>query len=525
MSDHTGAAQTPFFPDRFAAERPDRAAVIMAASGEILTYRELDEISNRIANLFRMRSIMRGDHVALLMPNSALFFGVAWACQRSGLYFTPINTRFTAKESAYIIRDCGAKALIVSADFRQKGEELARETFPALILRLSVHGEIRNFEPLESMIEELPEVPVDDQSEGSAMIYSSGTTGRPKGIKRPLPESGSGRSDLFLQKLSQLYDWGEETVYLCPAPTYHGAGLWYTMAMHRIGAMAVVMEKFTPEGFLGAVEKYAVTDTQVVPTMFVRLLKLPKGQRAAYDLSSLKTVIHAAAPCPVDVKERMIEWLGPIIYEYYAATEANGYTFITPGEWLAHKGSVGRPMIGDVHIVGPDGDECAPGRTGMIYFGGHTPFSYHNDRDKTEEARHPKGWTTVGDIGYVDEDGYLYLTDRKAFTIISGGVNIYPQEIEDLLIAHPDVLDAAVFGVPDAEYGEQVKAVVQLVDGTRAGGEMEAGLIAYCRESLATHKCPRSVDFLDELPRDENGKLYKLELRRRYWSDNGELPR
>lgn len=521
MSDSTGAAQMRLFPDRFAAECPDRAAVIMAASGEILTYRELDEISNRVANLFRMRAMERGDHVALLMPNSALFFCVTWACQRSGLYFTPINTRFTAKESAYIIRDCGAKALIVSADFRQKGEELARETFPELILLLSVHGDIPNFDPLESMIEKLPAVPADDQSEGSAMIYSSGTTGRPKGVKRPLPDRSPGQPDLFLQKLSQLYGWSEETVYLCPAPTYHGAGLWYTMAMHRIGATAVVMEKFTPEGFLGAVENYEVTDTQVVPTMFVRLLKLPEWQRRAYDLSSLKTVIHAAAPCPVDVKERMIEWLGPIIYEYYAATEANGYTFITSREWLEHKGSVGRPIIGDVHIVGPDGEEYGPRRTGMIYFGGLAPFSYHNDRDKTEEARHPKGWTMVGDIGFVDEDGYLYLTDRKAFTIISGGVNIYPQEIEDLLIAHPDVLDAAVFGIPDPEYGEQVKAVVQLVDRTRAGSEMEAGLIACCRESLAGHKCPRSVDFVDELPRDENGKLYKLELRNRYWSDNG----
>jgi fatty-acyl-CoA synthase len=351
------------------------------------------------------------------------------------------------------------------------------------------------------------------------MLYSSGTTGRPKGVRKPLPGTPFGDPSAAPVQIAQgigMYGVEPASVYLSPAPLYHAAPLVYSMSMHRLGGTVVVMEKFDPRRCLELIERYRVTLAQFVPTMFVRMLQLPKDERERYDVSSLRMVVHAAAPCPVSIKRQMFDWWGPIIFEYYSGTEDIGGTFITPQEWLEHPGSVGRPME-ECHIVGEDGAELPRGETGVVYFAGGRPFEYHNDADKTASIVNEKGWRTLGDIGYLDEDGYLYLTDRQAHMIISGGVNVYPQEAENVLAGHPAVADVAVIGVPEPEMGESVKAIVQPTEPTAAGSALEQELLAYCRSELATYKCPRSVDFVDELPRDDNGKLYKRLLRDRYW--------
>ena len=506
-----------YMPSHFAAKYPQRSAVAMAASGERWTYRDLNEAANRTAHLLRAAKLKRGDHVALMLENSLAFYGIVWAARRSGLYFTPINTRLTADEVEYVLDDCGAKAVFISSLFASVATQLRETPTSSDRILFSVGGDISGYRSLEQEASIQPDTPIENESNGAALLYSSGTTGRPKGIKRPLNTEPLGKLDIFTRKISELYHFGEDTIYLCPTPIYHGAGLAYTTMLHCLGGSSIVMEKFDPEGFLSAIETHRVTHTQVVPTIFVRLLKLPKHVRDRYDLSSLRVVIHAAAPCPLEIKDAMLDWLGPIVYEYFAATEANGYTFISPQEWIAHRGSVGRAVVGNIHIVDDNGAECPTGVPGTVYFSGLPPFEYYKDSTRTAEARHPLGWTTTGDVGYLDEEQYLYLTDRKAFTIISGGVNIYPQEVENLLIVHPDVMDAAVFGVPDPEFQEQVKAVVQLSDPSTANDEMEEKLIAYCRERLAHYKCPKSIDFLPDLPRLENGKLYKRLLRDKYW--------
>ncbi len=507
------------FPNAFAREFPDRPAVIVAPGGDALTYGELNARSNQIARVLRARGLKDGDHVAFMIENAPMFFLAAWACQRAGLYYSPINTRLTAAEAGYIVRDCDAKAVILSAAFADRAAALITETPDISALRACVHGELDGYERLETLAEAEPVAPIPDEREGQPMLYSSGTTGRPKGIIRPLPDRDVGAPDLLLELLKGLYKFNHDTVYLCPAPLYHAAALWYTLAMQRLGATTIIMPKFEPEAFLAAIADCKVTHTQLVPTMFSRLLKLPEEKRNAHDLSSLEVAIHAAAPCPVQVKEQMIEWWGPIIYEYYAATEGVGYTFVTAQEWLARKGTVGKPVFGEIHIVGEDGAELPAGEEGVVYFGATPEFDYHKDEAKTAETRHPSGWATTGDVGRVDEDGYLYLTDRKAFMIISGGVNIYPQEIENALVIHPEVMDAAVFGVPDADMGEQVKAVIQPVDPSTAGPELAERLRAHCRTELAGYKRPKSFDFIEALPRGENGKLYKTALKASYWKD------
>jgi acyl-CoA synthetase (AMP-forming)/AMP-acid ligase II len=316
--------------------------------------------------------------------------------------------------------------------------------------------------------------------------------------------------------LTHKYRMSPSSVYLSPAPLYHAAGVNYTMAVNRVGATAILMRKFDAENVLRLIETHRVTHAQFVPTMFVRMLKLPKSVREKYDVSSLRCVIHAAAPCPVDVKHHMMKWFGPIIHEYYGGTEGFAGATIGPEEWLAHPGSVGKPMS-PVHVIGDDGLELPAGHAGELFFEGGLDFEYFKDPAKTASVSNDRGWRTLGDMGYVDEDGYLYLTDRSTFMIVSGGVNIYPQEVENLLIMHPKLVDAAVFGVPNDEFGEEVKAVVQPVGGVTARPDLEAELIEYCRAQLAGYKCPRTVEFVQELPRDPNGKLYKRRIRERYW--------
>ncbi|HXW33235.1 MAG TPA: acyl-CoA synthetase, partial [Acidimicrobiales bacterium] len=465
---------------------------------------------------FRRTGLAVGGHIAVLMENNRFYPEVAWAAQRSGLYYTAVNWHLRAGEVQHILDDSGATVLVASSSL---APSLSALDLSRMTLCLVVGGELPGFERYEDHLRSLPVTPVEDECEGREMLYSSGTTGVPKGVRKRLPATAVGdpaAAPVQIAMGMQRSGAGPGAVYLSPAPMYHAAPLVYSMSMLRVGATVVVMEHFDPAQCLAAIEKYRVTHAQFVPTMFVRLLRLSETERARYDLSSLKYVLHAAAPCPVDVKRRMLDWWGPIIHEYYAGTEDIGSTWITAEEWLAHPGSVGRPLS-PAHILGPDGMECDRGVEGVVYFEGGREFEYHNDPKKTASVTNELGWRTLGDVGYLDDDGYLYLTDRQSHMIISGGVNIYPRETEDVLSAHPAVADVAVIGVPDDEMGEAVKAVVELLEPERAGPELEAELIQWCRRDLATYKCPRTVDFVSELPRDPNGKLYKRNLKERYW--------
>lgn len=506
------------YPATHAQTTPDKPAYIMAGSGEVVTYRQLNERSNQCAQLFRTLGLRPGDSIALCLENHPRFFEITWAAQRSGLYYTPISSRLTVAEAEYIVNDCGAKVFLTSVYKRELASQLSRSPLPRVQTRFMLGATIPGYESYEAAVAAQPITPVADELEGQDMLYSSGTTGRPKGVKFPLNGQLVGTPPALLQLMMHLYGTDVSTVYLSPAPLYHAAPMRFCMSLHRIGATAVVMEKFDPVDYLECIERYRVTHSQLVPTMFVRMLKLPEGERRRFDLSSLRVAVHAAAPCPIQVKEQMIAWWGPVLFEYYAGTEGNGFTAITSPEWLAHKGSVGRALLGEIHILDDDGNELPPGEIGTIYFAGGATFEYHNDPAKTASSRNPKGWSTLGDIGYVDAEGYLYLTDRKANMIISGGVNIYPQEAENLLITHPKVADVAVFGVPNPDLGEEVKAVVQPIDMADAGPELERELIELCQRQLAKFKCPRSVDFEAELPRHPTGKLYKRLLKDRYWA-------
>lgn len=505
-------------PSHQAKATPDKPAIVMAGSGEVTTFSQLEARSNQTAHALRAAGCKPGDTIALFAENSPRYFDVCWAGQRSGLYYVCISSRLTAPEVEYILRDSGARLFIASAGLG----EIAREAASNAGVRTcwSIDGEITGFERLEEVRAAFPETPIADEMLGSDMLYSSGTTGRPKGIRPPLtPGAPIDQVNPLSALFSMLTGVNEHSTYLSPAPLYHAAPLKWCMAMSGFGVPLVILEKFDPETFLAAVETHKVTHTQVVPTMFVRMLKLPEEVRARYDLSSLQFAVHAAAPCPIPVKEQMIEWWGPIIDEYYAGSEANGMTWIKSPDWLTHKGSVGKAIFGEIHICDEDGRELPPGEEGQVYFGGTQPPVYHNDEEKTQGARHPDhpDWSSLGDVGRLDEDGYLYLTDRKAFMIISGGVNIYPQETENVLITHPKVADCAVIGVPDDDFGEAVKAVVQPMEGISPSEDLAEELMAHCVANLSKLKCPKSIDFDPELPRHPTGKLYKRLIRDRYW--------
>ena len=508
------------WPGAHAIRTPDKPAYIMAATGEVVTYAELDGRSKRLAQLFHARGLRFGDHVALCLENSPRFLEVTWAAQRSGLVYTAINYHLTPDEVAYIVGDCDARAFVASAAPSGATAALRGRLPDTVHTRLAIGGDVPGFESYDDAIAACSATPLAEELEGAAMLYSSGTTGRPKGIAHAHPRMAVGTPLPILEGFARLYGINSDTIYLSPAPLYHAAPLHFCMSVLRIGGTLVIMERFDPLEALALIERHRVTHSQWVPTMFIRMLKLPEAERRRYDLSSHRVAVHAAAPCPVPVKEQMIAWWGPIVYEYYAATEGIGATVITSEQWLAHRGSVGRPANCTVHILDDDGDQLPTGQAGRIFFESPSsaPFSYYKDADKTARARTGAGWATVGDIGYLDADGYLYLTDRKDFMIVSGGVNIYPQEIENLLVTHPMVADVAVFGVPNDEMGEEVKAVVQPADMTEAGPALEHELQAFCREHLARYKCPRSIDFAAELPRAPTGKLYKRLLREKYWA-------
>jgi acyl-CoA synthetase (AMP-forming)/AMP-acid ligase II len=498
-----------------------QSPALIGADGGTISYGELYARSQRVAALLYDAGLHHGDGVALVLPNRREFFEITWGCQLSGLYYTAVNTHFTPEEVAYVVDDSDAKAVFVDVAMADLGERIL-DVNARVDVHISVGGALPGWHAYDDAVLAAGEAP--PVSDGSEMLYSSGTTGRPKAVRRPLPADGNGSwaQKVLEYSLEQRYGMTGSSVYLSPAPLYHAAGINYTMAVHRVGAASILMRKFDAEAVLRLIDTQRVTHAQFVPTMFVRMLKLPDEVRRSYDVSSLQCVIHAAAPCPVDVKHRMMEWFGPIIHEYYGGTEGFAGTMIGPEEWLSHPGSVGKPMSA-VHVVGDDGVELAVGESGELFFEGGPAFEYFKDPEKTASVSNERGWRSLGDMGYVDEDGYLYLTDRSTFMIVSGGVNIYPQEAENLLVMHPKLVDAAVFGVPNDEFGEEVKAVVQPVDGVEAGPALAAELIEYCRANLAAYKCPRSLEFDPALPRDPNGKLYKRRIRERYWQ--GRLSR
>lgn len=488
----------------------------MAGSGETVTYGQLEARANRGARVLRGLGLGRGDGVAVFMDNSPRFFEVVWAAERIGVYCTCLSSKLNADEAEYIVRDAGASVLIVSAALAEVASPLAART--AELHRFSCGGPIEGYASWEAACAAQSDAAIEDPRSGSIMLYSSGTTGRPKGVRHALPEAPFGTSLSPLVTLGRgLYGFTPEMVYLSPAPLYHSAPLRWSMAVQQLGGTVVVMERFDPEAALAAVERHRVTHAQWVPTHFVRLLKAPQAVRERYDLSSLKAVWHAAAPCPIPVKEAMIAWWGPIIGEYYAGTEGNGFCAISSAEWLAHKGSVGRNLTSVTKVCDEDGEPLPPRTEGTVYFAGGTAFSYHNDPAKTAESANRHGWTTLGDVGWLDEEGYLYLTDRKSFMIISGGVNIYPAEIENVLVTHPEVADVAVIGAPHEEMGEEVVAVVQPRDPAAAGEALAAELSAFARARLSHVKAPRRIDFMAELPRHPTGKLYKRLIRDAYW--------
>jgi long-chain acyl-CoA synthetase len=504
-------------PSVHARTQPDKIAYQMAGSGKAISYRELDELSNQGAHLFRALGLKAGDHIAFLIENRLAFMEICWAAQRAGLYYTAISRYLTQDEIAYIVKDCGAKVVITSPKCAEQIKGLVKGE-PNEPVFFMLDEPLPGFRSWDKEAGRQPVTPIADQVAGYDMLYSSGTTGRPKGIKRQSENNPIELPNPFLRILcADMCGMNNDSIYLSPAPLYHAAPLRFNMMAIILGGTSVIMESFDAEEFLKLVEKHKVTQSQLVPTMFVRMLKLPEEVRVKYDVSSIKGAIHAAAPCPIDVKAKMIEWWGPILIEYYAGSEGNGVTVSTSQQWLSHRGTVGRAVVGKVKILDENDEEAPIGQIGTVYFADAPVFSYHNDPDKTKRAYNARGWSTLGDVGYLDDEGFLYLTDRKSYMIISGGVNIYPQETEDVLITHPDVADVAVFGVPNEEMGEEVKAVVQPHDMACAGKALEAELIVFCRKHLSPIKCPRSIDFEPELPRTPTGKLVKRHLRDRYW--------
>ena len=522
----TAAAFGPFYPG---AQDGDRPALIMASTGEQRTFAEVDQRAWQLVRLFRSMGLNPGDHIAICMENRNELLEVVWGAHYAELYYTVFSTHLTPVESAYIINDCGADTVVITPKMAaQLMPELVEHVRPEVMF-YSVGGPVTMpdgavVDDLLQAADELDGSPIPGALEGSQMLYSSGTTGQPKGVKREMSGEPLG-TRCTVGKLGQaLMNAGPGSVYLSPGPLYHAAPLRFSLDFMAIGATVVIMERFDAEGVLAAVDRFDVTHAQFVPTMMIRMLRLPDEVRNRYDLSSIQAAVHAAAPCPTHVKRDMIDWWGPVIHEYYAGSEGAGVTWVTSQEWLERPGTVGRPVTGQVHIVGVDADkdeatgrELGPGQEGFVYFSGGAAFEYHNAPEKTASAHLSNGWATLGDYGYLDEDGYLFLVDRRTNLIITGGVNVYPQETQDVLTEHPAIFDVAVIGVPNEEFGQEVKAVVQLADGYEPSDQLAAELIMFCRDRLSSIKCPRSVDFRDSLPRSEAGKLQKHKLRAEYW--------
>jgi fatty-acyl-CoA synthase len=504
-------------PSSHAKDTPDKAAYIMSPSGQVVTYGQLDELSLRGARVLRQLGIGPGGHIAVFMENNRHYLGIVWAAQRSGIIVTPISSHSKVPEVAYILANSDAKALVISAKMSPAAAEL-RERSPGVAHFLMVDGVAPGYESWEDALAGATPEPIADECAGALMMYSSGTTGFPKGV---YPKWQGGRPITYMEPGQQLikkyFGFDAQTVFLSPAPLYHAAPLVANLVVMFSGGTSVIMERFDTEESLRLLEQHAVTHSQWVPIMFIRMLKLPKDVRERHRFPAHRCAIHAAAPCPKEVKLQMIAWWGEILREYYSSTENVGMTVLDTPQWLKHQGSVGTPFGCKLHILGESGEELPVGEVGNVYFEtAAVGFEYYKEPEKTRASLNANGWVTIGDIGYLDAEGYLYLTDRKNFMIISGGVNVYPQEVENVLIQHPRVADVAVFGVPNEEFGQEVKAVVQPRDQGDAGPAFAEELITFCRQRLSTIKCPKSVDFASSLPRLENGKLYKREIAERY---------
>ncbi|MEJ8849273.1 AMP-binding protein [Variovorax rhizosphaerae] len=503
--------------ERWSLENPDKPAVWMEGAAAPMTHLQLHRRSAQVAQWLVSLGLQAGDSIAMLMENRAEFFELAWGARRTGLYYTMISWHLKPAEIAYVLKDCGARVLVTTPTLAALAREvIASSQWPGACFVLddsapadvSVPAQRDRFDP---------EAPLPPRPVGREFLYSSGTSGKPKGIRRPMIAHEDRFKEAFdFAAWRDTYLVTRNSIYLSPAPLYHAAPMRFTNRIIDIGGTVVVMPRFDAERALALVEQHRATHSQWVPTMMIRMLALPEAVRKRYDLSSMRMFIHAAAPCPPDVKRRTIEWWGPVVTEYYGGSETIGLTALYSDEALQRPGSVGRATLGTVHIVGADGEDLPAGEQGAIYFSGTPRFVYHNDPEKTAAAYDAKGRATYGDIGHLDADGYLYLSGRRTDLILSGGVNIYPQEIENLLAGHTSVRDVAVIGVPHAEFGEEVKAVVELNDPAGASNELAQALMAYCREHIAHLKCPRSVDFTTALPRQENGKLYKRVLMEQY---------
>jgi long-chain acyl-CoA synthetase len=499
-----------------AAADPSHAALV-TPEGERVSAGALLAACNQVVHGLRARGLGEGGTVAVLLPNGTEMLAVYLAAMQAGWYITPLNTHLTPAEMAYVLGDARVEAFVAHARFADKATEAARQAGLAASRCFGV-GAIPGFADYAALKADQPGTRPETRRGGQLLQYTSGTTGRPKGVRRKLePIDPDVQAHAYSQQLARFdIQPGGDGVHLCGSPMYHLAALSYAFFSLHFGHTVVLMDKWTPEGCLELIQRHRVTTTQMVPTQFHRLLQLPMEIRARCDCSSLRQVLHAAAPCPVDVKRRMLEWWGPVIYEYYGASEGGG-TLVKPREWLEHPGTVGRAWEGaEVRIYDDAGKQLGPGEVGNVYMKLMGDFEYGGDPEKTRGAR-IGNFFTPGDVGWLDADGYLFLSDRKIDMIISGGVNVYPAEIEGVLLRHPAVGDAAVFGIPDPDWGEQVKAVIEPAAGHRAGPELQEQLMAHCRESLAGYKCPRSIDFATALPRDPNGKLYKRKLRDPYW--------
>jgi long-chain acyl-CoA synthetase len=508
------------YPGHWASVQPDANAIVMAGSGETVSFAALEGAANQGAQLLRKLGLKRGDVFAIWSGNNARYLEIAWAMRCTGLYMVPIAAKLNAEEVAYILNESKACLVIVDAGLKHAEDFFARPTlYPGIEHRFSLCSDVPDIQRWEAARAKMPAALIDDPSPGHTMSFSSGTTGKPKGIKYPLPEGTFDVAPAFAPLMAHRFKSRPGTTFILSAPLYHSGPLAMALGALSLGASILLFEKFDAEAMLKAIELHRPDSGQFVPTMFIRMLKLPEGVRKRYDVSSLKVAFHTAAPCPIDTKRAMIEWWGPVIDEMYGGTENAGSTFINSEEWLRKPGSVGKSAVGPIHICDDNGNELPTGSAGTVFFDSGARFQYLNDPEKTSGARHPQhpGWSTFGDIGHVDDEGYLFLSDRKAFMIISGGVNIYPQEAENLLLMHPAVADAAVFGVPDPDLGEQVKAVIEPIDWTSATSSLEAELIAFCKSKLSTLKCPKSIDFVEKLPRDDAGKLAKKALKDQYW--------
>ncbi|SCU76581.1 AMP-dependent synthetase and ligase [Cupriavidus necator] len=479
-------------------------------SGRRVTYRELEDGANRVANLLRQAGVRNGDSVLFSVENCPEFLYLGWGCQRAGAVFTPASTKLSAEDLCYIASDCGARLVVVSVASVGSGK-LAASDFGSIPC-FALGGTMAGFQRLEDALLSCPSEPIPDPARGREMMYSSGSTGRPKGVRKPIPPIPYDAIDPRDAAYERQPGVGPSMVSLCTSPLYHAAPHRNVAATLAMGGTAVVMERFDAVAALSAIEQFRVTHSVWVPTMFQRLLRLDPAVRGQFDLSSHRVALHGAAPCPVETKQAMINWWGPILQEYYAGTEGIGACSISSEEWLAHKGSVGRATDGVAHILDENEDELPPGVTGTVFFEIGSSFAYWNDAEKTTASRSKQGWWTYGDIGHLDSDGYLYLSDRRDFTIISGGVNIYPQEIEQVLLTDPRVLDVAVFGVPDDEYGESVYAVVHVERAPAQPDVLATDLGLICRNKLGPVRVPKSFSFVTDFPRLPTGKLQKKAL-------------